>query len=54
MRYLAMLLVAVIAFYTVLFGLEEWRSKNYGGGLAVMLLALLCLGLPCFMLFLKN
>ncbi|TCL65306.1 hypothetical protein EDC14_101754 [Hydrogenispora ethanolica] len=52
--YVAMLGVLLVAFYTVLFGLEQWREKNYGGGLAVMVLALLCIGLPFYMLFLNH
>ena len=54
MAYLAMALVLIIAFYTILFGVEQWQEKNYGGALAIMVLAAVVVGVPFVMLFLRG
>lgn len=52
--YLAMLLVLIVAFYTVLFGLENWKEKNYRGFAGLIFLALVTIILPFYMLFLRK
>lgn len=51
-KYLAMLVVLVIAFYTVLFGLENLKEKNVVGFIAISFLALVIIAIPFYMLFL--
>jgi hypothetical protein len=54
MSYLAFLVVVVISFYTVLFGLEELKAKNYHGFFAIIFLVLMIMTLPFYFLFLKG
>ena len=53
MGIIALVIVLIIAFYTILFGLEEWKQKNYSGCCAIILLALAETALPVYVLFLK-
>ncbi|HEX3047351.1 MAG TPA: hypothetical protein VHY08_21545 [Bacillota bacterium] len=53
LTYLALGAVIIVAVYTVLFGLEILKQKNYSGFIAVMLLALIVTGLPVYVLFFK-
>lgn len=53
MRYLAMLIVSTIAFYTFLYGLEIKLQKNTPGFLAVSVLAATVIGLPLYLLFFR-
>lgn len=54
MNYLAFGIVLIIAFYTVLFGIDNYREKNLLGFWAILLLALIITALPFYMLFLMN
>jgi hypothetical protein len=54
MSYIAFLVVLVISFYTVLFGLEELQAKNYYGFFAIIFLVLINITLPFYFLFLKG
>jgi hypothetical protein len=49
--YLAVAVTIIIAFYTVLFGLEILKTKNYGGFIAVVFLAVTIVGLPVYLLY---
>jgi hypothetical protein len=44
--YLAMAVALIIAFYTVVFGVDILKTKNYGGFIAVVFLAATIVGLP--------
>jgi hypothetical protein len=52
--YLTMLLILIVAFYTVLFGIENWKEKNYRGFLGITLLALTIVLLPFYLIFLRK
>lgn len=52
--YLAFAITLIIAFYTVLFALENYREKNLIGFWAILLLALISTVLPFYMLFLFD
>jgi hypothetical protein len=52
--YLALTAPLVIAFYTVLFGIDLLKIKNYGGFIAVVLLAGTIVGLPIYLLFFRS
>lgn len=54
LAYLAFAIVLIIAFYTVLFAVENFRNKNTLGFWAILLLALASIGLPFYMLFLFH
>lgn len=53
MKYIAIFIAALVALYTILFALENWRGKNHGGAIAIILLALVEFGLPFYMLVLR-
>lgn len=44
----------LVALYTVLFGLDNLRQKNYSATIALMVLALTIAGLPVYILFFKG
>jgi hypothetical protein len=52
--YLALTTSLVIAFYTVLFGVDLLKIKNYGGFIAVVLLAVTIVGLPIYFLLFRS
>lgn len=52
--YFAFTVVLVIAFYTILFAIENYRQKNRIGFWAILLLALVSAALPFYILFLQN
>lgn len=52
--YLAFGFSLIIAFYTILFAIENYRKKNLVGFWAVLLLALACTALPFYMLFIRS
>jgi hypothetical protein len=52
--YLAMAVALIIAFYTVVFGVDILKTKNYGGFIAVVFLAATIVGLPVYMLFFRG
>jgi hypothetical protein len=54
MAYLAVLFTVLVALYTVFFGVEQWREKNYSGFFAIILLALVIVGLPFYILFMQG
>lgn len=54
MSYIAFTIVLIIAFYTVLFAIENFREKNRIGFWAILLLALASTALPFYMLFLLD
>ena len=54
LAYLAFTMALIIAVYTILFAVENFRDKNLFGFWAILLLALACIGLPYYMLFLFN
>lgn len=43
----------LVAFYTVIFGLENWRAKNRSGFFALVFLAVANVALPYYLLFLR-
>jgi hypothetical protein len=49
--YLAVVVTLIVAFYTVVFGVEILKTKNYGGFIAVVCLAATIVGLPLYLLF---
>lgn len=51
LSYLAVAVTLFIAFYTVLFGWDILKTKNYGGFIAVVFLAATIVGLPVYLLF---
>ncbi|MCL6588901.1 MAG: hypothetical protein K6U80_03010 [Firmicutes bacterium] len=54
LTYLALGAVLITAVYTVLFGIEVLKQKNYLGFIAVMLLAGAITGLPVYVLFFRS
>jgi hypothetical protein len=54
LSYFAFAVVLIIAFYTILFAIENYRAKNRIGFWAVLFLALISAALPFYMLFLFN
>lgn len=52
--YLTFTIVLIIAFYTILFAIENYRQKNKIGFWAILFLALLSTALPFYMLFLFD
>lgn len=54
MAYLALIIILVISFYTVLFALEELKRKNYHGFIAIIFLVLIIIMLPFYFLFLRG
>lgn len=54
LRYSAFAVALIIAFYTILFAVENYRAKNRIGFWAVLFLALVSAALPFYMLFLDN
>lgn len=44
----------LVALYTVLFGWDNLRQKNYSATIALMVLALAIAGLPVYILFIKG
>jgi hypothetical protein len=54
LSFLAMAVTLIIAFYTVLFGWDILKAKNYGGFIAVVFLAVTIVGLPVYLLFFKG
>ncbi len=54
LNYLAFATVLIIAFYTVLFAVENYRQKNFVGFWAVLLLALVITALPFYIIFLQE
>lgn len=54
LRFFAMAFTLIVAFYTILFGWENYRQKNYSGAVALAVLALTIAGLPVYFLFFKN
>lgn len=52
--YLAFGTVLIIAFYTILFAIDNYHAKNKIGFWAILLLALLSTALPFYMLFLFD
>lgn len=53
MRYLGMLVVSIIAFYTVLYGLEIKKQKNNLGFFAVVALSVTVIIFPLYLLFFR-
>ena len=53
LTYLALGAVIIVGVYTVLFGIEIMKQKNYPGFIAVMLLAGTITGLPVYVLFFR-
>ena len=53
MQYLGMLIAVIIAFYTFVFGLENWKEKNHLGFFALVALAIITVVLPLYVLFLR-
>ncbi|HOJ77091.1 MAG TPA: hypothetical protein PLZ08_04705 [Bacillota bacterium] len=53
-NYAAMLLVLLVATYTVLFGIEHLKTKNYLAFFALLFLALSIIVLPFYMLFIRT
>lgn len=53
LSYLAFAIVLIIAFYTILFAIENYRQKNPVGFWAILLLALASTALPFYMLFFR-
>lgn len=53
MRYLGMLFVSIIAFYTFLYGLEIKKQQNIPGFLAVAALAVAVIVFPLILLFFR-
>jgi hypothetical protein len=54
LSYLAIAVALLIAFYTVLFGLDILKDQNYGGFIAVVILAATIVGLPVYLLFFRG
>jgi len=54
LSYLAFTLSLIIAFYTILFAIENYRAQNPVGFWAILLLALACTALPFYMLFIRS
>lgn len=54
LRIVAVAFTLVIAFYTVLFGWDNFQQKNYSGAVALVVLALTIAGLPVYLLFFKG
>jgi hypothetical protein len=54
LRYIALAIVLIIAMYTILFGIEEWKQKNYSGSFAIIFLACVVVALPFYILLLKK
>jgi hypothetical protein len=54
MAIIALIVTLIVAFYTVLYGLEILREKNIVGAVAVMVLALATVALPVYMLYFAN
>lgn len=52
--YLAFAITLIIAFYTILFAIENYRQQNQIGFWAILFLALASTALPFYMLFLLN
>lgn len=53
-QYLIMLGVLLVAGYTVLYGLEVLKEKNYLGFAAVIVLVGAIIALPVYLLFLRG
>ena len=53
MEYIAIFIAALVALYTILFALENWKEKNRSGAIAIILLALVELCLPFYLLVFK-
>lgn len=53
-NYVAMLLVSIVAAYTVLFGIEHLKDKNYLAFFVLIFLALSIIVLPFYMLFIRT
>jgi hypothetical protein len=51
---IAVAITLIVAFYTVLYGLEVLKEKNLGGAIAIMALALVIVVLPVYMLYFAN
>jgi hypothetical protein len=54
MSVIAVIVTLIVAFYTVIYGLEIFREKNPVGAMAVMALALAIVALPVYMLYFAN
>jgi hypothetical protein len=54
MAIIAVVITLIVAFYTVLYGLEVFKEKNSGGAVAIMFLALIIVALPVYMLYFAN
>lgn len=54
MASIAVIVTLIVAFYTVLYGLEIFQEKNIAGAIAVMALALAIVALPVYMLYFAN
>jgi hypothetical protein len=53
MQYLGMLVALIIAFYTLVFGLETWKEKNQIGFFALAALSITVVALPLYVLFFR-
>ncbi len=51
LNYLAFGISLIIAFYTILFAIENLREKNVAGFWAILILALAITVIPFYMLF---
>jgi hypothetical protein len=54
MAIIAVVITLIVAFYTVLYGLEILKEQNRVGAVAVMILALAIMVLPVYMLYFAN
>lgn len=54
LSYYAFAVALIIAFYTIMFAIENYRAKNQIGFWAILLLALISAALPFYMLFLFD
>jgi len=52
--YIIMVGVLLVAAYTVLFGMEILKEKNYLGFAAVIILVAAIIGLPVYLLFFRG
>ena len=45
------LFLVIIAIYTVLYGIDNWKEKNYFGAIGLLLLSITVMVMPLYFLF---